>query len=891
MENENKIYELPLATFTFGQESLNSSNKKEKKSQNSLNSNINKFHLTTKNQKSKNKNINTEFINNSNFQNNSAQNYNIISGELCELTFGKDNNLITSPSDSINNNNIKEKNKFKIPVSDKININQNKLKKNYPLFINPQGNNDNYIFAILYAIYHMKLFYKYIINDLTKVQDKLLNNNSILYELREILNQINKNKFINISNFRQSLSNLFQNHRKFLLGQTDDPADLLFVIINSIHSFNINFPLNEISDEACTEKCFSHKFLWLDLSRIDICKCSGNSKRLFSNHNYITDIPMVKIFNFMKLNLKKTEKDENFILYESNQKLFEYYTKIISRMKTDCPANGQRCPINKTFHKLHLSNSPSYLIFNLEQHFQEINQNYAFSAVNILKNFVLIPPKFDIWDLFELNSKKNKNFFDFIGCVLFKISKVYSCAFKNKAGSITYYDCNNYNINDYYNNSIIEFVSYFDFVLFCIKNGLIPVLLFYQGNFLSKKNKNNLNINNNYEDNLTKEQIITLEKYCINNDNLCNILLNNLRKKDHLIMYKNNNIKKNILEENKNNSFINRYICPKCNFENQVTDKICIKCNSNNSEFLLKNDINRKKISIKNINKLKLNNESKSLNHSSAFTTKLKSFNLLHNKFQNSQNNINNNHKKNEIMMIQINNRKKVCISPDIKLKDSDKFFQKYNFEAYPDKDKSKNYLINMPSSFKPKKKIHKNNNKDQKYSFNINDIEKKNSSKNINNKLNINLNKINIVKRIEASPKNKNLKIIPYNIRNISSHKKVLSSSEQNDLLNNSKLNRSNSNNFIKDSIKPINMNLKNRYQSRTIVNTKNKSKEKRLKNNVNNIIKTEVDMDNDNYIFRNIYDKNNDINRFNKVNENYPIYPINYSYNDINFAKKKKL
>ena len=126
MENENKIYELPLATFTFGQESLNSSNKKEKKSQNSLNSNINKFHLTTKNKKSKNKNINTEFINNSNFQNNSAQNYNIISGELCELTFGKDNNLITSPSDSINNNNIKEKNKFKIPVSDKININQNK---------------------------------------------------------------------------------------------------------------------------------------------------------------------------------------------------------------------------------------------------------------------------------------------------------------------------------------------------------------------------------------------------------------------------------------------------------------------------------------------------------------------------------------------------------------------------------------------------------------------------------------------------------------------------------------------------------------------------------------------------------------------------------------------
>ena len=68
-----------------------------------------KVNLIKLKKKSENKNINTEFINNSNFQNNSAQNYNIISGELCELTFGKDNNLITSPSDSINNNNIKER--------------------------------------------------------------------------------------------------------------------------------------------------------------------------------------------------------------------------------------------------------------------------------------------------------------------------------------------------------------------------------------------------------------------------------------------------------------------------------------------------------------------------------------------------------------------------------------------------------------------------------------------------------------------------------------------------------------------------------------------------------------------------------------------------------------
>ena len=110
----------------------------------------------------------------------------------------------------------------------------------------------------------------------------------------------------------------FQNHRKFLLEQPDDPSDLLFALINSIHSFSINYPLNEISDENCDEKCFSHKFLWLDLSRIDICKCSGTSKRLFSNHNYITDIPMSKIFNLIKI---KSRNKQDYSLYESNQKL------------------------------------------------------------------------------------------------------------------------------------------------------------------------------------------------------------------------------------------------------------------------------------------------------------------------------------------------------------------------------------------------------------------------------------------------------------------------------------------------------------------------------------------------------------------------------------------
>jgi len=262
MDEENEI----LASFTFGKEglklSLQEENVKQKKSQK---------HLLINNKQKKQK-ILTEIINNNNnnfFENFSAQNYNIIKGELNELTFGDNKNSLTNRNEKNNNS---------------INIDRNINK--YSILINPEGINDSFIFSIIYSIHHMKLFRQYLINDL--YQQNINNNNiSLLFNLREILIQIDKTKFINISNFRITLANLFQNHRKFLIDQPDDPVDLLFVLINSIHSASMKFPLNEITDENCTEKCFSHKFIWLDLSRIDKCKCSGSNKRLFSYLSYI----------------------------------------------------------------------------------------------------------------------------------------------------------------------------------------------------------------------------------------------------------------------------------------------------------------------------------------------------------------------------------------------------------------------------------------------------------------------------------------------------------------------------------------------------------------------------------------------------------------------------
>ena len=84
--------------------------------------------------------------------------------------------------------------------------------------------NDSFISVILYSIHYMKLFCKFIINDLNSEKNKNFSNfqNSFLYDLCEILLQIGKTKYTNIHQFKENLSKQFQNRRKFLLDQPDD---------------------------------------------------------------------------------------------------------------------------------------------------------------------------------------------------------------------------------------------------------------------------------------------------------------------------------------------------------------------------------------------------------------------------------------------------------------------------------------------------------------------------------------------------------------------------------------------------------------------------------------------------------------------------------------------
>ncbi len=134
---------------------------------------------------------------------------------------------------------------------------------------------------------------------------------------------------------------MFQSRRKFLMEHPDDPIDAYFVILNSLHSYHIKKPLNEINDTSCNSKCFTHKYIWMDLLKKEECECKGTSKRLFSNHNYIFDIPILKIFEISEsfnkiemdkcLKLKTTRLSEEFTrnVFDIKGKLFLYLKALI----------------------------------------------------------------------------------------------------------------------------------------------------------------------------------------------------------------------------------------------------------------------------------------------------------------------------------------------------------------------------------------------------------------------------------------------------------------------------------------------------------------------------------------------------------------------------------
>ena len=987
MENKNDIYTMPLASFTFGKDNqklddiyYNSVFNEIKTptdiiklpiqsslSQDYFQSKIQKYNTSSALKKIKDLNSNNNDINNynNNFYNTNQSAKIVNSNYGGEFTFGQNNDM-----KSINDINQNESNNFfnsslKNNYRNYKDINNNSLKNNinfsqfsninttifHPIFFDENNNeNNSYLTVILHSIFNIKPLFTYILN-LHQNPDKSSYDYSILSSLKEILYKLQKspNDKINIRKFKEDLSSQFKNRRKFILNHPDDPVDLFFIILNSIHSFAIKSPINEISDEICNYKCFSHKYIWMDLTRIDECGCNGTSRRLFSNHNYITDIPMNKIFNYIN-NLQKNPK---YNIIEINQKLFFYYKDILKNLVMNCPMNGTRCEINKTKHRLFLANSPSYFIFNLDYNESDILFKNNTLLIDILKSFVLISKNIDINMIFEENTRNKNDYninkkYNLLGMIFISLTKIYSCAFIHKG-------INNNQSYYYYkgNNNYVNFNSFYNLVLYALKNGIIPLMLFYEEtnneNIDKRINKNNdINIGDEL---LTKEQISHLEKYCLNIDNLSNsININRIRTNENIL---------NLLP---NKSIHNN--------NNQIKAPISTKLKSSKNNPLIKSN--------QNLNMENNNNENSLQNRNNNYNHK-----AYNNKSVQNQNNYINNNDYNYYMpnnnttnnekiddYSDNNTYKKMKYETDVK--------NKMNRKIKPNIEEYSSNLWEMPTPYIPYKKeepvaimpnsknqnslevnnkgkgnsenyFYKNNkNKFIKDNYNTNiDSNKKNEIRQksnsyskktgnnfkslINSDINNNINSDNvndikrrIINNINSmeqnhksnSKKNPNSFNKNHNLRNINDEKirKYTLGKKNNSNFDLSANNRLNNIPFNKNSINMSNISsnkqiiddkipsddIKKRFRNKKLINevinysNKNKKLRKnRINYEENNEIKSKSDdnMNNNIYNFNYIYNNNNfDMNILENNLDKNNIYN-NYRITDDKYENKKKL
>lgn len=171
-----------------------------------------------------------------------------------------------------------------------------------------------------------------------------------------------------------------------MIDKPDDPMDFYFSLVNALHSHFTDSSSSEISDTNCQNKCYAHKALWYDIGKIEVCNtCGYKSKRLFSYHNYLFDIPIESILsmtnstNVVDMNksfkLKSGKVSQDLMtLSDIKEKMFSYYKRLMNSSKSCCP--GARCDSHSTTKNLFIGNSPSYLMFNLTFNMNILNLDF-----------------------------------------------------------------------------------------------------------------------------------------------------------------------------------------------------------------------------------------------------------------------------------------------------------------------------------------------------------------------------------------------------------------------------------------------------------------------------------------------------------------------------------
>lgn len=104
-----------------------------------------------------------------------------------------------------------------------------------PTLNNRIGDHNSFLSVVIHALWNLKFIRSFIINDLNTLNEKE-SKNKLFYHLKSLFLKYERNKSVDITKVRNALAETFQNRRKFLLDQPDDPVDCYFSFINSIHS-------------------------------------------------------------------------------------------------------------------------------------------------------------------------------------------------------------------------------------------------------------------------------------------------------------------------------------------------------------------------------------------------------------------------------------------------------------------------------------------------------------------------------------------------------------------------------------------------------------------------------------------------------------------------------
>ncbi len=64
---------------------------------------------------------------------------------------------------------------------------------------------------------------------------------------------------------RSELANLFRYEKKFQMERMHDPAEVLFSLINALHTYTFGMTLRFPIEDTCLPTCISHSHFWINL--------------------------------------------------------------------------------------------------------------------------------------------------------------------------------------------------------------------------------------------------------------------------------------------------------------------------------------------------------------------------------------------------------------------------------------------------------------------------------------------------------------------------------------------------------------------------------------------------------------------------------------------------